>query len=144
MSSWGRMNQVKLARRDVPCSSWGTSGSDCALAQLDRPSYDATLYECSLHRAATNMLLKFSMQSFETGINLQDTRDRPYNTEEQSQYEYDYCRPKCSPLESVTSVEPPLRQCPWPGAVIPPLYFAKSFAPIWVAVQVKHFLGSYG
>jgi hypothetical protein len=84
------------------------------------------------------------MQSFKTGIHLQNTRDRPYDTEEQSQYEYDNCRPKCSPLESVTPVEPPLRQCPWAGTVISPLYFAKPFLPIWVAIQVKHFLGSYG
>jgi hypothetical protein len=90
------------------------------------------------------MLFKFSMQSFKASINLQNTCNRPYNTEEQSQYEYDNCRPKCSPLESVTPVEPPLRQCPWPGAVIPPLCFAKSFVPIWVVVQVKHFLRSYG
>jgi hypothetical protein len=88
--------------------------------------------------------LNFSMQSFETGIHLQDTSDRRYNTKQQSQYEHDNCRPKCSPLEFATPVEPPLRQCPWPGTVISPLYFAKPFLPIWIAIQVKHFLGSYG
>ena len=91
-----------------------------------------------------NICLEFSMQSLESSIDLHNACDGCNKTKNQSQDKHDHSGPESRPLESIAPVEPPLPHGLGPGVVVCFLHPAETLLPIWVVIQIKHFVRSHG